>query len=55
MKSLVDFFGCGKYYSSKKAEYGDYIVTKFSYITDKIIPFFKENEIAGVKLKDFSD
>lgn len=60
MKSLVDYFGCGKYYSSNRAEYGDYIVTKLSYITDKIIPFFvrtsyAENQIAGVKYQNFKD
>ena len=34
---------------------GDFKVTKFSHITEIIIPFFKENLILGAKSKDFLD
>lgn len=46
VKSFIDYFGCGKYYSSERLEHGNYIVTKLSYITGKILPFFEENQIA---------
>jgi len=38
-----------------RGKYGYFVVTKLSDITGKIIPFFQENEIVGVKLKDFQD
>jgi hypothetical protein len=55
MKSLVEYFNCG---SSKKRTGGlaiDFNVEKFSDITDKIIPFFKEYCIIGQKAEDFKD
>lgn len=51
---MVDYFGYGKYYSTRKAEYEDYIVIKLSDIMSKIIPFFQENVIEGVKFKDYN-
>ena len=54
MKSLVSYFGCGRYVSQKK-EFGYFIVTKFSDITEKIIPFFNKYQVVGVKALDFSD
>lgn len=53
MKSLIDYWGCGYYYPSEGR--GDFKVTKFSHITEIIIPFFKENSILGVKYMDFED
>lgn len=55
MKSLIGYFGCGKYYPSKRAEYGDYQVGKLSDILETIIPFFQNNNILGEKSKDFND
>ena len=43
MKSFINYFECGKYYSSQRAEYGDFIVIKLSDHINKIIPFFLEN------------
>ena len=31
----------------------NYILTKFSDIDEKIIPFFRKNKLLGVKLQDF--
>jgi len=53
MISFIEYWGCGYYYSS--LERGDFKVTKFSLITEIIIPFFKENPILGVKALDFQD
>jgi len=49
MKSFINYFECGKYYSSQRAEYGDFIVIKLSDHINKIIPFFLENKILGEK------
>lgn len=38
-----------------KATGVDFIVTKFSDINEKIIPFFSRNKLLGVKLQDFED
>nr|YP_010608716.1 hypothetical protein PNX16_mgp055 [Drechslerella dactyloides]WAN89796.1 hypothetical protein [Drechslerella dactyloides] len=55
MKSFEDYFECGKYYPSKRGEYGDYQVGKLSHILEIIIPFFQNNKILGNKSKDFDD
>jgi hypothetical protein len=53
MRSLIDYLGCGNVSIYKEAV--DYLVTKFSDLTDKVIPFFKKYPILGVKSKDFED
>ena len=50
---FIPYFGCGRVYSNKQAT--DFVVVKFSDIDSIIIPFFKENEIIGVKNKNFAD
>lgn len=39
----------------KISQAGDFIVTKYSDIADKIIPFFYKYPIRGAKALDFSD
>lgn len=51
IRSLVDYLECGKVYVSGTVV--DYIVTKLTDITDKIVPLFQENYIQGVKYLDF--
>ena len=53
IKSLIDFFGCGSL--CKKGDAFDFTITKFSNITDKVIPFFNKYSIIGVKLLDYLD
>lgn len=53
MKEIEIFFNCGKMYKTKNAV--RFRVEKFTDLINKIIPFFKNNEIIGVKAKDFSD
>ena len=53
MKSLVDYLGCGKVYVSGTMV--EYIVTKLTDITDKIVPLFQKNSIQGNKHLDFLD
>jgi len=54
LKEFINYFNCGRYIISSK-EAGDYIVTKFSDINMKIIPFFNKYPILGSKSLDFAD
>ena len=51
MQSLINSLGCGKYRVRLGQSVGDLTVSKFSDITDKIIPFFYKYPLYGVKAK----
>ena len=53
LASFIDYLGCGGVY--KKKTTFDYIVSKFTDIEDKIIPFLKNYPLEGVKSLDFDD
>ena len=53
MRSLKQLLKSGKIYKNRYAFY--FTVSKFSDITEKIIPFFKKYPILGVKALDFAD
>jgi len=55
MKRLISFFECGRYALRSNKDYGDFLVTTFSDIYDKILPFFQKYEIKGAKADDFAD
>ena len=56
MSSLVDFFGCGAYRLTSANRTTVYFeCTSFAANYEKIIPFFREFNIRGVKSKDFND
>src|SRR6185437_421909 len=56
MESLVSYLGCGRIKKvSTRPNEVNFVVTKFSDILGKIIPFFKTFTILGVKFKDFED
>lgn len=55
MKSLVSYLGCGRYCSCSKPNTGEFVVSNFSDITEKIIPFFEKYPLAGVKASDFAE
>jgi hypothetical protein len=55
LKSFIEFFGCGNYTTYSKRMKGEFRVTKFSDNTEKIIYFFLNHSIAGVKSYDFKD
>jgi hypothetical protein len=62
LKSFLEYLGCGYYYERPNRFAGDFIVTKFFDITDKIIPFYfflqKKNDkypLVGVKRQDYLD
>jgi hypothetical protein len=53
MKSLINYLNSGNLFKSKDVFVFE--VTKFSDLTEKIVPFFKDNPILGSKHKDFLD
>lgn len=53
IRSLVDYLECGKVYVNGTMV--DYIVTKLTDITDKIVPLFQKYPIQGVKHLDYTD
>jgi len=55
LSSFVQVFGCGSFYIVEKSGIIIFSVRKFSDITEKIIPFFEEYNIQGVKAKEFND
>ena len=55
MKRLISFFECGRYALRSNKDYGDFLVTTFSDINEKIIPFFQKYKIEGVKAYNFAD
>jgi hypothetical protein len=40
---------------AKEVDWGKFLVTTFEAITSKIIPFFDQYQLQGVKSKDFED
>ena len=51
LESFVDYyFGCGNYYFSNSQKVGHFIVSNFSDIDQKIIPYLKRYPIIGIKL-----
>jgi len=58
LRSFISYFGCGlfNYHNgNSKLGSGVFIVTKFADISDKILPFFKDHMIKGIKREDFED
>lgn len=55
MKSLIYYFNSGRYAPRSNKDFCDFLVTTFSDIHYKIIPFLKKYEIEGGKANDFAD
>ena len=53
MDNIVKYLGCG--YISERNDIVDFHVTKFTDIIEKIIPFFAEYPILGVKMENYND
>jgi hypothetical protein len=51
LRSFIDYFGCGKYKQRRGSLYGDFTVVNISDIIEKIIPFFNNYPLQGVKRK----
>lgn len=52
-RSLVDYLDCGKIYVDERSV--SFIVTKYSDITDKILPLFDKYPIQGIKRLNYLD
>ena len=55
MKSLKNFWGCGELFKRPNGEAVDFKITKFSDLTDKVIPLFRRIPLHGLKSKNFRD
>ena len=55
LKSFIEYFDCGRYSPRSNQDVGDFNATRFSDVTNKIIPFLKKYPIVGVKALDFAD
>jgi len=53
LESFINYFNCG--YLNSDSNGVLFIVTKFSDINEKIIPFFDKYSINGTKSLDFED
>jgi hypothetical protein len=53
IRSFTEYFNCGKIY--KRQNVYDFKVTKYLDLTNKILPFFNNYPLQGVKVKDFLD
>ena len=51
LESFIRYFNCGHLAESRGSVY--FYVVKFTDIYDKIIPFFNENKILGIKSEDY--
>jgi LAGLIDADG endonuclease len=47
--SFIQYFGCGKVYKKTGKDAVDFMVTGFSYITNKVLPFLCEYPVLGKK------
>jgi hypothetical protein len=55
LRSFIQYFVCGKVYKKTGKEAVDFMVTGFSDITNKVIPFLCEYPVLGKKSEDFKD
>jgi hypothetical protein len=55
MKSLVKYLDCGRFVPRLGQAAGDFSVTSFIDINEKIIPFFDKYTLHGAKSLDFAD
>lgn len=55
IEGLISYLGCGRSFTQSKYDMVHFIVTKFSDITEKIIPFFNQHPVIGIKGEDFAD
>ena len=53
MESLVNYIGCGRYYTVRNRNEVNFMVNTFSDIYTKIIPFMDKYPLLGAKLQDY--
>lgn len=55
LKNIITYLNCGRYYKSPNRNEGQYLVTIFSDLDEKIIPLLNEYPLIGVKREDYLD
>lgn len=56
LTKFIDYFGCGKIEKvSTRPNEVKYIVYRYSFLRDKIIPFFEDYPLQGIKWMDYKD
>ena len=55
LRDIVTYLNYGRYYKTPTRDEGQYLVTVFSDINDKLIPFLNEYPLLGVKKEDYLD
>ena len=55
MRSLIEYLGCGNLNIRSGGGAVDFKITDFENLTNKLIPFFKEYPMIGIKGLDFAD
>lgn len=55
LENLISFFKCGRLEKRTGNPVICFMVSKFSDINEKIIPFFHQYKIVGNKFKDYQD
>lgn len=55
LKNIIATLNCGRYYARSNSNVYDFIVEKFTDITEKVIPFFEAHPLHGIKKKNFND
>ena len=55
MESLVNFLGCGSIVQNNTRYLVEFVVTRFSDIQEKIIPFFVKYSLQGIKSLNLYD
>lgn len=55
LKDIVTYLNCGRYYKTPTRNEGQFLVTVFSDINDKLIPFLNEYPLLGTKKEDYLD
>lgn len=55
MQNFINFWGCGRISKRSDGVVVDFIVTKFSDLTEKVLPFFERMPLHGLKQKNLAD
>lgn len=55
LKDIITYLNCGRYYKSPGRNEGQYLITIFSDINYKLIPFLNEYPLLGTKQDDYLD
>ena len=55
MESFISYFNCGKIKKDTRHSVLYFTVSNFTHLIERIIPFFQEHKILGVKFLDYGD